>query len=468
VGPDDLRHSERLGIRYGGHGARIDGASILVLTTDRLRGGGTLLDATLLEPDGPYARLAITLLENRDSPPTTYYGQWAGGRWWLRHPVLVAIEGWPVRESAYLRVIRHVEIPFNELAVAQLDRFVESAARALDLEPALLERVRREKVDWIVGPELVMHELIGAPAHGVANLQLDAVLTQHAYHPHELAHILVNLARGEQPAAVLPMMQEGLAVHLGGRFNSSAAMQKEFGAVLLRGGIVELADLLAHDAFRRLQPDLSYAPSALFVEFLFERLGSERFLELYGSLSGPFETVAAWSPEEIEGRLASSLGLAPADLEPSFRRFWEARPGDLLRTLGPAPLLDSATLQRAGSCEAQIELADDTARVVLRGSSPDSLICALVWPQREPSLPQSPLFAEHFPGREYAGERFALVIAPGEVGFYDYGLDRLVAKRADGFDPDPLFWDADEGVLRFELELTGLPTGIERALLQGR
>jgi hypothetical protein len=125
-------------------------------------------------------------------------------------------------------------------------------------------------------------------------------------------------------------------------------------------------------------------------------------------------------------------------------------------------------LQRAGSCEAQIELADDTARVVLRGSSPDSLICALVWPQREPSLPQSPLFAEHFPGREYAGERFALVIAPGEVGFYDYGLDRLVAKRADGFDPDPLFWDADEGVLRFELELTGLPTGIERALLQGR
>jgi hypothetical protein len=270
----------------------------------------------------------------------------------------------------------------------------------------------------------------------------------------------VNVARGEQPAAVLPFLQEGLAVHLGGRFQSSAGMQKELGRVLLRSEFVTLEEILSHDGFRALPADLSYAPSALFVEYLFARLGAESFLELYGALSGPFEAVASWSTELIEARLASFLAIAAEELDSSFREYWTARPEATIRSPRSGEIVSPQIRVQSGACELWIEAEGGVARAQLSASNADSLRCAFVWPQREPSLPPSQLFAEHFPGRVYAGERYALVLDPGEAGFYDYGLDRLVAKRADGFDPDPHFWDAEEVRMRFDLELDRLPDGL--------
>jgi hypothetical protein len=165
--PADLRHAERLGTRYGGLGAKIDGASVLVLAADPLRRQGTLLDTVLLDPEGPYERLELSVRGNSANPVTTYYGQWDGERWWLRHPILLAVEGWPGHESRYLRMKRHPERPFHALAFGQLDRFVERAAEALEMPAGTLDTLRREKIDWFLGPESVVHTLSGAPAHGV-------------------------------------------------------------------------------------------------------------------------------------------------------------------------------------------------------------------------------------------------------------------------------------------------------------
>ena len=73
--------------------------------------------------------------------------------------------------------------------------------------------------------------LTGHDAHGMTNFQFDAIISRHLPHTHELVHMLYNFAQEDLPLFTLPVLQEGLACCLGGRWGKSPDVINYWGNV---------------------------------------------------------------------------------------------------------------------------------------------------------------------------------------------------------------------------------------------
>ena len=80
------------------------------------------------------------------------------------------------------------------------------------------------------------------------------------------------------------------------------------------------------------------------------------------------------------------------------------------------------------------------------------------------------LFTEQFPDREYSRELMAAVIAPEEIGFYDFRTDLLRAKYVESFCPELSLVTESGGPMRFKIRGDLLPDGPWRLelVLNGR
>lgn len=460
--PQDLAHSERLGLLYRPSHPKIDGSSVVLTATELLRGDPAALDVESMPALLGFSRIRLRLRGGTQQDQTIYYARFDGDRWWLHHPLRPLTESWPRERSRYLRIRRHPSRPPNPPILRALDRFIDGSARRLGISTDRLERLATAGIDWIVAPEEIVTELVGTPTEAVANLQVDTVVTQHDYHPHELAHILIRLALGEAPEATLPMYQEGVAVWLGGRFNAAAEMQLEFGALLLENDFVDLRDLLRSSSFRELPGDLSYAPSAVVVELLHNQLGRSRFLHMYREHTGTLGETNSWPTPRLLAAIADALGTDSAGVQPALERYLASRRPARFRS-GIDELPESARTRSDAGILASWKTSGREVHLQLRADGEAELRGGFLWPRAGVSSPAGEYFEEHFPGREFRGERFALVFAPGELGLYDYQLGILVAKRADGFAPDPRFWDASAQEMRVRIDRKLLPHPLDDA-----
>lgn len=210
---EDLASSQRLAIHYPDQPFKVDGDSPLWRALDALRSGvaawsvtaadSTTADLVLREGDGEGA---LEVKHHYDVVAVN-------GGWRLASPVTLAMDALPARSGQYV-CLRGGAVT----TLALLDSCVVTMAGQLQIPSDRLADLERAKLAYLVATPSEVECLAGAPTVGVANLQHDVVITSHPCHAHELAHLVVNAWLRELPLFTLPLLQEGAATHLGGRW----------------------------------------------------------------------------------------------------------------------------------------------------------------------------------------------------------------------------------------------------------
>jgi hypothetical protein len=347
-------------------------------------------------------------------------------------------------------------------ALAALDSFVAVTLDRLGVPADRRRLLERERIDYLFVPPDWVEFLAGAPTVGVANLQLDVVVTHHPCHFHELAHILVNFWLEELPLFTLPLLQEGVAVHLGGRWGRAPDFLAHVGRFTLESGFVTLPSLLTWEGFHRQGADLTYAPAGVVAGWVLKRAGSAGLEQIYRRLSGNPGNLQAITEEDIAESLGKSLGLTSVSegeasasrLTDAFTAYLETLPRNPLR---PAPRRPYSG-QNPDTGFAVVN--DDSLVVFITSSDTDwqvrvlaehgaSLRGALLLLPHDGAAVPSDFFAEHFPDGDAPPAVAALRFSPDEAGWYDYTRDLLLAKHIASFWPDPSYHKPGDNDLLF-------------------
>ena len=467
----DRSAATRLGLEYADTSPKIDSASPLWLHRTDLRAGRVSVRVVAAEA----GELRYRLRAGGDSLDVAYPCVREAAGWRLTRTETLLVARWPTRRTEYVALIAQPSHDVSEAALARLDAFVDETCRRLEVPPARLTRLREAKLGYLLCDPDTVEALVGAPTVGVAQLQTDLVITSEPCHLHELAHLLMNYALGDPPLYTLPLMQEGAAVALGGRWGRAPAVMSSLGRFALDEGFVSLDALLTWDDFYAVSADMSYAPAGLWAGWLLDELGGARFLDLYRALSGPLDAVRGLTAEEVRARVSEAAGRSWRELEDGFVAYLEtlscggiwavdeargdARGDALVGARGAAPGAARGTeLVRlsAGGGEAALfvtgsqltwELDAPRGALVLNGLD-------AVGPSR--------LHDEIFPGRTRGDAILALVWSPEEIGLYDFRTDLLLAKFVAGFCPGLELRPAPDRPATFRIDRSLVPAGVWR------
>jgi len=458
--PSEVARSHQLGIVFEGVDAKFDCASPLHDALDGVRAGAVQIEFLPPEGNGDFRRAGLLLRAGKDSLHTTYHLIQKEGAWHLCSPLAVWASAWKSRETSYGRVVYSDSSFLNSYALADLDRFIENTATVLGGTGEELAGVSEGRIDYYLCNEEETGRLTGYPVHGMTSLPLDAIVTRHLPHYHELVHLLVNLALSPLPLHTVPILQEGLAVSIGGRWEKAPDVLLQLGAVMIEEDFGALEDVLTYRAFHSPSADLdaNYAVSGLFVEFLRAEYGLPRVLTAYRRLSGTNAEVQSWDATHVQQVLAEAVGTSWASIEASFHEFaarnrlGRLRPGMAEPDGGPvfSLLADSVTFS--------IWETDSTYQFTARVASPRCGAAVLLKPSSAESDAGyvSRLFLKHFPTRAYGGERYSIAFNSAESGLYNYWTDNLLEKLVIGIHPSEGYWEYGSHTIRFELMKTAL------------
>jgi len=327
--PPDLEAASRLGLSYHGPWLKVDSDSPIWSFVEHLRRDD--VHYTAMPPQefagGPLDGVVnIRLTFDQQGQRTTfrYYFDRIDETWLLASPVRLVCEQGPSVPTHWVTVYDRrfaMSATLPPRLIALLDSCVAVVADQLAFTPEQLALLERERLGYLLaGPEWV-EQLAGAPTVGVANLQQDVVVTSHPCHAHELAHLLVNFWLGELPLYTLPLLQEGIATHLGGRWGRHPRVLHRVGHTTLTDGLLTLDELLTYNQFHGQSADLTYPPAGVFAGFVLERYGPDGLRRAYQSVSGTWEEVSSWNAAVVKARLSAALGVSWTTLADEFSTF---------------------------------------------------------------------------------------------------------------------------------------------------
>ncbi len=370
------------------------------------------------------------------------------GAWRLASPVALAAEaaGDPV-EGRFVRLHGVGAAPgrpataAGRALLATLDSCVVAMLDRLGAGADLRTRLETGKLGYLLLPPADVARLAGAPTVGVANLQQDVVVTSHPCHAHELAHLVVNAWLRRAPAFMLPLLQEGVAVQLGGRWGRHPRVLERVGRTAIDAGWVALDDLLERDAFGGLPADLSYAPAGVFAGHVLDTFGTEGLRRACLAASGTLPEVAGWGRDVIRQRLADALTSDWGAIAEGFARRAAVPAGTGLSAGLTAALPAAATEACSDSFCFAVAAGEAAVDIVFTAAPGAPAEGALLFGGGDAPVGPNALFAEHFPGRPWQGQTHGLLVSPDEARLYDYRLQLLVALHAEGFWPDPAWRD---------------------------
>ncbi len=372
---------------------------------------------------------------------------WATGRQWTRH------------ESEFSTVFCQDESLFSRAACDQLDQFVFAAAGKLGVSATRLAQLRRQKILYYLCDDEMVAELTGYTTKGMADLAGAAVISSHFPHFHEVSHLLVNYALAEAPLYPLPLLQEGIACRLGGRWGRSPEVVLYMGWVNAALEMGTLGEILTRDGFL-LAPggaDVSYAFGAVLCDLIIDRIGWSGLLALQESLAGSLDETSALTADIIAAEIAETCGWTAepgvANLEAAFARWLPQfrRASVVPGVVSGFP--PSAELDHSGSPQVTVRRGDGgTVFTVSGGQWPVVLIPVAAVDSSDSTVSgPSPLFEEVLPGHVYGGQPFGIRCSAESISIYDFVGNRMVGIWVAGFSDEAGAADGEGGAVVFSV-----------------
>ncbi|MBS1514856.1 MAG: hypothetical protein JSS63_07480 [Bacteroidetes bacterium] len=316
----------------------------------------------------------------------------------LVNPIKYFTRGWKKLNGKYFQFLVSDERLFNDYCIKKLEDFVDKTSEILRLSNKEKNTLSKEKLLYVFCKNQdEIKSITGYASRGQFILNYDAVVTTYSCHYHEVAHFLINYKLKSLPLYLIPFLQEGFAVAVGGRGGQSAEVLADVGYYLARSGIVDYKNLFEAEGFKNEDATISYPIAGLFSRYLIVK-NVDEYLELYRKFSG--------SPAEIN---LIKLNMIDKNILANFEEF--------LKTYKVSEKITFDN--RTNSQEIKTEKSFFLTPVnPLEGYR--SIKCV-----------------ELIKDKEYKGEKYYFAINEAEINIYNLYSNELIASHVNSFSKNP-------------------------------
>ncbi len=393
--------------------------------------------------DGKYQKLFYSSIVGGKQVEHTYFAEFDGQYYWLIYPQDIYARDWPIKESEYFRL--HIQPDLekfcNSVMFEEADRFVEQIGDTLGLSENDLRHLQSAKIDfYYCSSDEQVEQITGRKTQGIYDKASSDIISSFFPHHHEVVHLLVDYRMRQLPLFVHPLMEEGLAVHYGGRWGKSTESLMPLGIYLYNEGLVSLDSLLSFQGFKNsAESDLAYPLAALFNRFILERLDNGKYLALYRKLSGSYPELSDLPVDSVKGRILQAVTIGDwnkllAAFEDYLKSYKANQFAALPGSSGQGNKLiesPSAAVRNDGDwLEFEFYAAAEPKGNLLFGHD------------EQVKIDFSAMFKEQY-GDDvpYEGYRYGVRFDEYEAGLYDYATNMILAKYITGVDPSPHYFD---------------------------
>lgn len=453
--PRAITRAHTTEISYANVPVKLDCASPLTAALSAIRNDKAKISVETVSPASDTTRLTVRIISATDTVTTTYYAENASSGWRLTSPLYYYSHGWKIHPTAYVDVYYADTSLLNEYACKVMDDFVEAVGTKLGLTTEDLAQLKSQRIDYFLGTGDDVRRMTGFDTQGMTDLQTDAVVSRSLPHEHELTHLLVNYRQKRLPLYTLPLLQEGLAACLGGRWSKSPQAIAYQGYITLANEIGRLDDLLTRSGFNdpAVGAEVSYPIAALFTGFLLEKGGIEKYLALYTALSGSDNRVGSFDVAGVKAAIEKAYGIPWAKVAAGFEEYWRHLPLVGIAPDASQPSGDpNIVIDTLG---ARISIWNNPDLVHFAVDLPsDARECMLLIKDIEAVDPayRSWLFAERLPREAYAGEHIGVRFSADEAAVYDFLTSKLQASYIHALSPQPGYRDEATGTIHFAVD----------------
>ena len=448
--PEAIERSSRFGITYTGIPIKADCNSPIIRMPDQAKANLTTSIRKYEELDSTtWYRLEYADVYGSTLMKHNYYLQRRGDWLWLGFAQDFYAASWPIVESRYLRVRMHQDARkyVNPAALAEADRFVEQASKRLGISNSTIQKIAQSKIEYFLCPsDSVVEQLTGFRVVGTLDLASNDVISADFPHFHELTHLLVNIRLGELPLYTLPVMREGLATALAGRWGKGAAPLMDLAVFLYQDSLIVMDSIFTMRGFdSESGADMVYPVAGMFSAFLEEKIGMVGLLDLYLGLSGPFDEVNGLAATAVHDKIVAAAKFADwSALKAEFEAYVTRHRNDREMTMAGA-----SGHQKKITSDGRAEVYDDGEWLAFEFSmAPGDSLCQgnLVFgPDKSLEGQVSLLFENQYgDDRKFDGYRFGVRFDQNEAGLYDYASNLLLAKYISGISPSEGYFDAEQ------------------------
>ncbi|MEA2031084.1 MAG: hypothetical protein U9N55_05775 [candidate division Zixibacteria bacterium] len=455
-----IERSERFGIEYDSIPLKLDCSSPVMQDLSGMRDNlfHSIRQVMNLKGD-EYFTAEYSVLVDSQKVTHLYYSYYDGDYFWLTYPQDYYAHDWPVMESRYFRIHYHPdrEVYLNQVTLDEADNFVKITAKSLGLSKTDLNNIKEKKIEYFYCPsDSVVEKIIGTRTRGMLDLPTNDIISAYFPHFHAVSHLLMNIRLKHLPLYTQPLLSEGLAVYLGGRWGKSSATLDYLAGFLQDQKFVEVDSIITKNHFERHSTaDMSYPVAGLFTTYLIDALGIDKYLELYLSLSGSRDEIFQMKTADVKKVICDSLEEQSwSDVMQKYMAFSKRR-------------LEEDVVFSPGEIEDGEELIDNNGLIVTEN---DEWISIQIAGDKE--QPQSGslyfgmdknlvdehslLYEEQRNNSEpMTGYRYGIRFDVNETGLYDFATNQLLGKFINSLTPSDAYLSSDGDIaVKFRKELT--------------
>ncbi len=395
----------------------------------------------------------------------TYYMRNIDNYFWLTFPQEYYTADWATKQTKYLniRYDSSLENSLNEINLTEADKFIESIAKELKLSNDDLKMIAEKKIEYIYcESDSQVKEITGHLVKGTYDMPSNDIISAFFPHYHEIVHLLVNIKLRKLPLYELPLMREGIAVDLGGRWGKAPKTLATIGEFLLAENIVSLDSIITFSDFNKVATsNIAYSVAGLFSGYLVDRIGIDAYLKLYRELGGDFKTLLYLSADDIKQKFVDAVKLKSWDaLQTDFRSYLD----DVLKNAQLTPGIDNAKKEIYNANGVIIREDKKFYNFEISSLTKDTVAGNILFDRQQVLAGKiSSLFNEQYKlEKEFLGYRFGIRYDRNEVGVYDYATNHLIAKYIWSLNPSDKYFDDAKHKIYFKVMKKVLPLKLDK------
>lgn len=319
---------------------------------------------------------------------------------------------WITLESRYFRFFLSNSRLTNSYAVQKLDQFVEETCAVLGMDNSELELLKKRKIHYFLcEDEDKVEKITGFKIRGMYDMAYDYIISSYNSHYHEIVHLMMNFKLRKLPIYTTPVLQEGIAVYLGGRGGRASNIILNMGKFLIDGELCNIEDFLTKEEFYHLNPSISYPIAGLFVKYLIEEMDIPKFVEMYRSYSS------------AEFNKIPDIDTLQDKIMNNWNKFLSVQNE---QNINPIANLDISDLKMTYFDDITM-IYEDNENYYFKTNR-----CFVFQTRSDSSDYISEVFRNQI-GERYRGWKYLFKIEEGEVSLYNLWTNTLIGKYASGF-----------------------------------
>lgn len=457
----DRTFADQLGIKYLNTPVKLEGGSLLTSYIGQLKSGTADLVIDTITANRGFAKISYHI-KTKDTTVNGFYFAVTTSTVEpsLTTPMRVFTESWDQAQSRFVMLTYRDLSLLEQSNIDETDQFIEQTARIIGISKEKMDALERTKFRVVLCESYgEVQQISGKTTLGHFVKPLDVVVSKYFPAYHEIAEFLVSYANDSLSLYTFPFIEHGTATFLGGRWGRSAPVMLSLGSYIYSNNLMELDKLLTAPEFMSYEnnSDFSYPLAGLFCKFLFEKLGREKYFQLYRQLSGSEDEVNAITPQRFKDLVNQSTGAAWSSLDSEFKEY--------ARNEGYAGIAAGSHDQgkqvyESGLPDMTVRILEDSTHYnfLIRAKSGDPKAALVAGEHSNKAEPfRSFLFEEYFPEATYDHQRWAVIFSDKEVGAYDFFTNVITGKYIVGFTAAEEIVNSGSNEYRFRIEKRLLP-----------